>query len=208
MDANSLGIYIHELRNQCLFTEAAFNIFNQSLQQQSSTGAFVAAHTALTATAQISLILWPTRARARARGEALRKALKLDDTHPLHDKRLADIADQPDEKLDQWIQATKGEKIVIDLIGKVSALDANDVRDEALFRAYDPETKIFYYRGIGYNMQAIAKAVSGLGARIVAAHQAMFPQQTSTKPATALDNRPAEQAVRSSEPVETDADES
>lgn len=193
MENATLALFVHELRNQCIYTEASFRVFNQALAQKTSSGVFFAAQSTLLCAGQLSSILWPTKARARKRGEKLRQILQLADKHPLSDKRLATVFDYSDEKLDDWVGSTKGQQVVFDHIGPIEAFFQAGGQESSIFRSYDPITMIFYYRGEGYNMQAIANAISDLYTRLNTIHMQMFPEQHRA---------PEPQAAQAGEPVQ------
>lgn len=165
MDVNSFIIYLHELRNQCLYTHSALTIFNQSLQQNSQTGALFAGQAALSSASQVGAILWPTRARARRRGEVLREKLSLPESHALGDRRFVELWERSDEKLDDWIRATKGERVLFDFVGDPKTIDLSGLKEEGIYRLYDTTNRIFVLRGIGYNMENLAKATEEIRRR-------------------------------------------
>lgn len=177
MDKTTLALFVHELRNQCSYVEASLAIFNQALEQRASTAVFFSAQSTLLAASQIGSILWPRRARARKRGEAIRTVLQLADKHPLNDKRLTALWEHADEKLEDWIGRTKGEQIVFDHLGPITDFDSMEISDEGFYRLYDPSTMTFYYRGDGYKIQAIADSISDIYSRVNAIHKQMFPEQ-------------------------------
>ena len=176
MDQNSLAIYIHELRNLTMHTQTSFDLFNTAMRNQASAGILFGGQMVLMPSSQIASLLWPTRARARKRGEHLRKILGLQDKHPLNDRRLAELFERSDEKTEEWITSTKGQQVVFDLVGDPSKVGEGVVA-ENIFRAYDPNTMIFYYRGVGYNFQAMANALMDVGNRVNAVYRQMFPEQ-------------------------------
>lgn len=175
MDNTTVALFIHELRNQCIYTEAAFRVFNQSLEQRIPAGVFFGAQGVLLSASQISALLWPIRARSRKRGEDLRAALRLPEKHALNDKRLAAIWEHGDEKFEEWVGNTKGQRVIFDHLGQLPA----DVQipDENVYRLYDPAEMVFYYRGDGYKLQPIADAISDIYSRVGALHRQMFPEQ-------------------------------
>lgn len=178
MDRASLAIYIHELRNQCMYTEAAFRVFNQSVQDRAPAGVFFAAQSILVCASQVAALLWPTRARLQKRGEALREILQLPPKHPLNDKRLSALWEHGDEKLEDWVGKTKGEKVVFDHLGPLEELKKQvPVSEGNIFRLYDPATMTFYFRGDGFKLQGIADAISDIYTKVVAVHRQMFPEQ-------------------------------
>lgn len=175
MDTNTLAIYIHELRNQCLHTEAAFNLFNQAMNNRAGPGVLFASQMVLMPSSQIAALLWPTRARSRGRGEAIRKVLQLPEKHPLNDRRLAELWERTDQKTEEWVTTTKGKQVVFDYVGDLAQLGDGNTPEECLYRAYSTQTRIFYYQGVGYNFQAIADAISDVAGRVNAVYRQLFP---------------------------------
>ena len=128
-------------------------------------------------------MIWPTRARSRKRGEALRKALQLGDKHALNDRRLSEIWDRIDEKTDEWITATKGEQVVFDFVGDPASLGEQAPKDECVYRGYNPATHIYTFRGVSYNLPAVAKAINDVAARVDAVFRQLFPEQAKAEDA-------------------------
>lgn len=177
MDNNTLAIYMNELSNQAIQTKGAFDLFNQALEAKAPMGVLFALNSVMLNASQLSAILWPPRARARTRAEKLREILQLQEKHALNDRRLTEYWDRSDEKMDEWITSTKGEKVVFDYVGSFNELDKAGIKDAGLYRAYDPERKIYFFRGVGYNIETIAKSMMDVGGRIMQVHQQMFPSQ-------------------------------
>lgn len=177
MDANTFALYIHELRNQCMYSEAALNLFNQSMEKKMKTGAFFAAQSFLTSASNVARLLWPARAKAKRRGETLRAALGLPEKFPLADDRLLKLWDYADEKTDDWIQASRDQVIAFDFLGPKSALGEKQPEDKHIYRLYDPETSHLYYRGEVFNLQEIASQIAGVSAQINKAHDQLFPKK-------------------------------
>ncbi|MCK5041383.1 MAG: hypothetical protein KAR62_03780 [Sphingomonadales bacterium] len=175
MDNATMAIFVHEIKNQCLYTEGAFNVFNQSFEQKASTGVFFAAQSTLLAVSQLACIIWPSSSRSRKRGEEIRKVLGLKESHPLNNSRVRALWDKGDEKLEKWISDTKGGNVIFDHLGEISLLDPNSFTEQNIYRLYDPKTSILYFRGDGYNMQAISNAVADIYTRVTQVHQTMFP---------------------------------
>jgi hypothetical protein len=175
MDNNTLAIYIHELRNQCLHTQASFNLFNQAVMAKQANGVLYGGQMILMPGSQIASLLWPTRARARSRGEALRKVLNLPEKHPLNDRRLCELWERADEKMEEWVHNTKGKQVIFDFVGDPAQLGDGTTPEECIYRAYNPNSHVFYYRGVGYNLQAVANAISDVGNRVNAAYRQLFP---------------------------------
>ncbi len=194
MDINKFVIYMHEIRSQCLFTRAAFQIFNQALQEKQWNGALFAAQAALTSAAQVASLLWPPRARARRRGEILREKLGLPAQHALGDRRFVELWDHADEKFDDWMKRTHGEQVLFDFVGPIRALNIPDLKDDGIYRLYDTETKIFVFRGVGYNMQNLAKAIEEIGRRAEYLLRQILPPQQQPEAETGGEPAPQVQA--------------
>ena len=175
MDTNTLAIYIHELRNQCLHTEASFNLFNQAMNSKAGPGVLFASQMVLMPASQLAALLWPTRARSRGRGEALRKALRLEEKHPLNDRRLAELWERTDQKTEEWVAATKGQQVVFDYVGDLKDLGDGNTPENCIYRAYHTAGQTFYYQGVGYNFQAIANAISDVAGRVNGVYRQLFP---------------------------------
>ena len=128
-------------------------------------------------------MLWPTRARSRKRGEALRKVLQLGEKHALSDRRLSEVWERIDEKTDEWIAATKGEQVVFDFVGDPASLGENAPKEECVYRGYNPATHVYTFRGVSYNLPAVAKAINDIAARVDAIFRQLFPEQAKAEDA-------------------------
>ncbi len=208
MDNNTLAIYIHELRNQCLHAQASFDLFNQAVVNKAANGVLYGGQMVLMPSSQISSLLWPTRARARGRGEALRKVLQLPEKHPLNDRRLAELWERADEKVEEWIANTKGRQVVFDFVGDPAQLGDGNTPEECIYRAYNPNTHTFYYRGVGYNLQAVAKALSDVGGRVNAVYRQLFPEHAKAEDEARRQAMEAQQAAAAAQQTGTPAPES
>ncbi|UTW54865.1 hypothetical protein [Kordiimonas sp. SCSIO 12610] len=205
MDNNTLAIYIHELRNHCLHVQTSFDLFNQAMVNQSTGGVLYGGQMVLIPVSQIAALLWPTRARARARGESLRKTLQLPEKHPLNDRRLSELWERSDEKFEEWISSTKNAQVVFDFVGDPRTIHES-VTEKSIYRAYHPETNIFYYRGIAYNLKGIAQALSDVAGRINALYRQLFPEHAKAED-EAIRQRQAEIAKAQAEAEKAAADE-
>jgi len=185
MDQNTLSIYIHELRNQCLHMQASFNLFNQAANAGQSQGVLFGGQMILMPASQISALLWPSRARARGRGEALRKVLQLPEKHALNDRRLSEIWERSDEKTEEWIANTKGQQIIFDLVGDPASVGDGTTTIDAVYRGYNPTNQVYSYRGVAFNLPALAKAVSDVAGRVNSVYQQLFPEQAKAEAAQA-----------------------
>src|SRR5690606_34945660 len=141
--------------------------------------AFFAAQSFLTSASQVVRLLWPNRAKAKRRGEFLRRALSLPDDFPLADDRLRNLWDLADEKTDDWIQGSKNQVIAFDFLGPLEDLGDKRPKDEHIYRLFDPKTSRFYYRGEVFNLQAIASGIAAINARVNQVHDQLFPKKAA-----------------------------
>lgn len=176
MDQNTLSIYIHELRNQCYHLQASFNIFNQAVTNGQERAILFGAQMILMPASQISSLLWPTRARARGRGEAIRKALQLNEKHALNDRRLSEIWERSDEKTEEWISDTKGAQVVFDFVGDPSTIGDGTTTTRSVFRGFNPNNRVYTYRGVDFNLPALANAATDVAGRVNALYRQLFPE--------------------------------
>lgn len=207
MDNNTLAIYIHELRNQCLHTEASFELFNQAMNTKTGPGVLFASQIVLVPASQLASMLWPTRARSRGRGEALRKALQLKEKHPLNDRRLAELWERTDQKTDDWVADTKGQQVVFDYVGDLKDLGEGNTPENCIYRAYNTATRVFYYQGVGYNLQAIADAIADVTGRVNGVYRQMFPDLAKADDEARAKAQEAQQAAQqaAANPVQAEA---
>jgi len=203
MDNNTLAMHMNELRNMANHTKASFDLFNQSLENQAHIGIFYGLNAIMLNTSTLAGAVWPTKARNRARGEALRKVLAVEEKHPLNDRRLIEMFDRPDEKFDEWISRTKDKKVVFDFIGDFDQFGKEGVTEDGIYRAYDPGRTLYYIRGVGYNINALAKAVMDLGSRIVAVHGQMFPEAREAEEAQIKAQQEANEKTKTEAPKKT-----
>ncbi|WP_138379150.1 hypothetical protein [Luteithermobacter gelatinilyticus] len=177
MDMNIVGMHIHELRNQCRYIEANVGVLNQSLEKQAPVGVFFALQGLMTAANQLARILWSPRKKGRDRAARLREILGLPEKHPLNNENILSLWDFSDEANDQWITQSKGEYILYDFIGDIANSPHKDVEMKNIFRAFDVTTKIYTFRGVGYNMEALLKAIADVSNRVNQIHVRLFPDQ-------------------------------
>lgn len=175
MDLNKIGLHIHEIRNQFSYIEGNVSILNQSLENNNNSGVFMALQSIFVSAAQISRILWAPRKKGKARSEELRKFLGVPEDHPLNNKDIQTLFDFSDEKIEEWVKASKGKYILFDFIGDLGASPHKEVAMEHIFRSFDLKGKIYVYRGVGFQMENVMTAMRGISDVINEAHYRLFP---------------------------------
>ncbi len=177
MDMNVIGLHIHELRNQCRFIEASVDILNQAMEKQAAIGVFFGLQNIMLGTNQIARLLWSPRKKGKERAAALRQLLELPEKYPLNNDSILSLTDHADEANDHWISQSKDQYILYDFIGAIAESRHKDVETKNIFRAFDPGTKIYSFRGVSYNLDALLKAVSDVSNRVNQIHMRMYPDQ-------------------------------
>jgi len=137
---------------------------------------FRSIHSFLTHTSNISRLLWPAiptrgngesdeahgaRVSAKlpvARARALRVAFGLPDDHVLKSRRLRDLLEHFDEKLDDWRTTSVHRNIVNDYIGPKNGIVG--IAETDMMRWFDPATNSFTFRGEQFDLQALATAAN------------------------------------------------
>lgn len=175
-------VYLRELLGQCESGRAAVKRMNELLRGRQTTEFFREAADFLQHAACISRLLWPApkgnaaeRARAMARGNDLRCALRVDDTHVLRVRDLRDHLEHYDERIDDWAETSPNRNIVDNMIGPRGAIAGDAIKDKDIMRLYDPATKQFVFRGESFDIQALVNGVEDIHARAAERHAAIDP---------------------------------
>lgn len=192
MDLNMIGLHIHEIRNQFTYIEGNVSIMNQSMENDARMGVFLSLQGIMHSASQISRLLWAPRKSGKARSEELRKFLGLPENHPLNNADIKSLFDNCDEANEEWVKKTKGKYILYDFIGDLGASPHKDVEIGNIFRSFDIKSKIYVYRGKGFNMDAVLTALKDVSDSINKAHYHLFPDQWKE-----ADNKPKEKAEAS-----------
>lgn len=199
MDMNIIGLHIHELRNQCRFIEASVDILNQSMEKEAAVGVFFALQNIMLGTNQIARSLWTPRKKGRDRAAALREILDLPEQYPLNNDSILSLVDHADEAYDQWIGQSKDQYILYDFIGDIASSPHKDVEIRNIYRAFDTISKIYTFRGTGFNLEALLKAIADVSSRVNQVHVRLYPDQwkevEEEKSEPATEEQPAKKAA-------------
>lgn len=177
MDLNKLGLHIHELRNQFNYIEGNVGILNQAMEKSANVGVFMALQAIFLSTMQVSRIIWAPRKKGKGRSEEIRKYLGIPEDHPLNNKDIQTLFDNCDEANEEWIKRTSGKYILYDYIGDLAESQHKDVEIDKIFRSFDTKGKIYVYRGIGFQMDAVMTALKSISEAVNKAHYHLFPEQ-------------------------------
>lgn len=187
MDFFSQSVYASEIAKQCQFAIGAIGQLNHALESlphssknfvEHSNAVFRSIHSFLTHTSNISRLLWPavpTRGNGESdedyelrlssklaitRARALRATFDLPDKHVLTSRRLRDLLEHFDEKLDDWRRTSVRRNIANDIIGPKNTIAG--MEDTDMMRWFDPTTNKFIFRGEEFDIQALATATHQL----------------------------------------------
>jgi hypothetical protein len=175
MDLFSQTVYVSEVAKQCHFAVGAVGQLNHALKSLGESGrdaerrkffhseVFRSIHSFLTHTSNVSRLLWPavpTRGNGESdkaysarlsskpaiqRARALRVTLSLSEDHILKSRRLRDLLEHFDEKLDEWRSTSVHLNIVNDFIGSKGSIVG--IAETDMMRWFDPSTNAFTFRG-------------------------------------------------------------
>ncbi|MCB0324024.1 MAG: hypothetical protein KDD69_10635 [Bdellovibrionales bacterium] len=109
----------------------------------------------LTAGANISKFLWPSKPQAEMRGKLLREYLSVPVDSPLKDRSIRNDFEHFDERLDTFV--TQERANIFD--GGVGPRAAFPCSESELFRHFDPETWQCIYQGRSYPLRPVIRAV-------------------------------------------------
>ncbi|MFC2004656.1 hypothetical protein ACFLUY_00350 [Chloroflexota bacterium] len=151
-----IGLYKREVNRQCTFALIAVSNMNDSLKilnerkdmkdfSNIMDTVWYSIHSLLTATGNLSKVLWPPNQKYRQRGQILKEMFSVEDTSPLNSRTLRNHFEHFDERLDRWISS--GGKIFADSnIGPINSMIGN-LKPEDYLRHYDPITQTVYFKG-------------------------------------------------------------
>ncbi|MFZ5802608.1 MAG: hypothetical protein ACOY3K_05820 [Candidatus Omnitrophota bacterium] len=108
----------------------------------------------LVAAGNVSKILWPQKEYA-ARGERLRKLLKVTEDNLLSDRSLRNHFEHYDDRIEKWFKG-KSSAVYSDLaIDPLKSMRRNFPTNH--HRAYDPLTQTLTFRGESFDLAAVLK---------------------------------------------------
>ena len=167
MDSHVEEAYLREILIQAEYAVVAVQNMNGLVDAASPVLFFREAQCLLMHAAAVSRILWPPAkgsAVAVARGEHIRAALAVADTHSLRSRTLRDHHEHFDERLDRWSQETTHGTIVDLHIGPTSIIGGAAAGRGDFLRVYEPDRKVFTFRGEEFDIQELVAGLEGVKA--------------------------------------------
>ena len=163
MDEFLQEIYLGQIKQECERWFQSLHIMNAIMKNQIEGDFFQPALYLIHHAAAVSRIFWPPGARnkqitkrAERRGQFLRDLLKLPSGHAVQGRTLRDHFEHFDGRLDDWAESSKNRIIVQCFIGPRNAVGGNAIQDSDIIHHYDPQTKIFSFRGERFDIQALS----------------------------------------------------
>lgn len=160
MNRRDLERYLWEVARQARFGVVAFEDLERAHDVDRI---YLAAQSLVVAAGNVSKILWPQDSKsgwARGRGVAVREALE---AHGgvLKQRTLRNDLEHFDERLDEWIAERGGLDHYVDFnVGPIAMFQMGEPLN--WLRHYDPDTKIYYFRGEQYELSPLHDALSDL----------------------------------------------
>ncbi|HWA89170.1 MAG TPA: hypothetical protein VG889_03995 [Rhizomicrobium sp.] len=122
--------------------------------------------------AGISHLLWPGQARsssrakmAQIRGELLLAELGLTgEEHFLRDRSGRDHLAHLDERIDEWVIASRQHNIAAMNIGPKGRV-VSGMESREIFELFDPDIFVFYFRGDEYDIRRLKLGVTDVSSR-------------------------------------------
>lgn len=164
MDNQRLYRFMDELRQQCRFTQLAFQQLKASLNGLDPEKVFFFVHAFLAHTGLVSRLLWPEREDSRPRGEQLRRELEVSEDSPLRLRGLAAQLEAEDERFEDWLE-TLDQAGYVD-INVMPTAAIRDFKPDSFQRSLDPDTFKLHLRGVACDLKPVLEALKGLDTRI------------------------------------------
>jgi hypothetical protein len=216
MDEHLLKLFQYQVRSQCEFAILALNdldeavadlnraseqLFETGLSRDARaqargavalTGARIwfSLNAILTATANVSKLLWPVGHRKTAsdfpdRGEKLRASLGVTDDSPLQHRTVRNHFEHIDERYEEWWLKSERHNIAIRNIGPLGRT-VTGLEEAETFEHFDPSAGLVTFQGDVFELRPIADGLTTLHEAARAATADLFPDwaETGRNPAT------------------------
>jgi len=151
------SIFVTEVRNQCRFALQAENQLHSALSSNNTVETFAAIQALLTAVANVSKLLWPTRSRLADRGNTLRNLLAVSDESPVKSKDFRNHFEHFDDRLEDWALESKRRNIADMNVGSMDKIKGIDSSD--FLRNFDSNRFILTFRGQTYDIGKVCSEV-------------------------------------------------
>lgn len=159
MDDFVLSIFQLEVERQCRWVRLAAVDLNAALHVHDSDRCWASLAALLTAAANVSKLLWGGKGGLKAARRPLRESLGVnDEDSPLYSRRLRNLFEHFDEKIDEWASVDPDGTYVDSNIGPMSL----GIPRERWLRHFDPDTATVTFRGETFELQPLVDAATEL----------------------------------------------
>jgi hypothetical protein len=150
-------VFISEIVKQAKIANRAAERLKASTDHFDELEVWCSIQSILTAARIVSMILWPSRKSSKARGEALRALLGIDDKNLLSDRTFRNHFEHYDERIEDWLESNRSAVYMDASIDPFnSTWGPNPVNRH---RGYNPLTQVLTFRGKSMDLAALLKAL-------------------------------------------------
>ena len=110
--------------------------------------------------ARISRVLWPTKREQAARGEHLRKILKIPTSSALKSREARNHFEHMDERLDDWAETSTDSDLAMNIVGDRD--DYSHINDDDIVGLFNPGHDLLIFYGDQYELNPIYEAICKL----------------------------------------------
>jgi hypothetical protein len=175
MEPIVMRIFLSEVKHQCDNALIAYQDLDELLKKMLPKGDnmirfWYSLQSFLTAVGNISKLFWPSLTNAnkdkhailRRRGRELRVKLSVGCKSPLKKRNFRNHLEHFDERLQMWAIESKHHNFVDSNIGPIEGCDKEDY-----LRNFDPDKRIFTFKGNEYSLIPVIEAVKTLHNKII-----------------------------------------
>jgi hypothetical protein len=164
MDDFTIQVFQSEIETQCKFVLLAASDLDsllntpphQDFQAEHTTRIWCALQTILVSAANISKLLWGSKAKDEGPREKLRDSIKIDKTSPLHSKRVRNAF----EHFDEFIDAMPASIYVGRNIGPPGMIQIGNETPDTRFGQFDPASGDLTFWNRSTSLNAITQEVA------------------------------------------------
>jgi hypothetical protein len=165
------NIFLYEVTNQCNFALMAFEYLKQALNSNDALRIWYFIHGFITATGNISKLLWRCRGDSNkyvARKDKLRQRLSILDNSPLSNRNFRNYLEHFDRELQDWVDTTRSENYIdlsFGILNEAGLIDlGHHIEDVLRYFNYEESTVIF--RGNSAELTPIIDAIKELKEKV------------------------------------------
>lgn len=150
---------------ECENARIAIDLVNKAVAEHDGRRLWFGLHGFVTATGNVSKLLWGQGATHNRRRARLRELLQVSNESILSDRDIRNDLEHFDDRLETWAKRTEHYNILDRFVGPVSAfgdLFGDLFGPNDCLRAYDPNAKTLTFAGNSLDIQAVTDALATL----------------------------------------------